>query len=236
MIKVVSFDVWDTLLKLDVMLDAIARGISKVADINVEEVSIKIYGVRERIREVRRKGELSISEILALSRILIAEELDVDEEIVRRGIARAILDIDYDDLVNEYAKEILSTLKKKGLKIIVIGNVMIWESPYTRLLLEATGLAEYIDKQYYADEMGVYKPMREAFYNPLKDFEARPDEAVHIGDSSIEDFEGALENGLYAIKIDPEISEVIYPRKRGYIVPSLRHALKIIVDLLEGSK
>jgi len=236
LIKLVSFDVWDTLLKLDVMLDAIAKGISRVAGLNEEEVSVKIYGVRERIKEIRRKGELSISEILSLSRILIAEELDIDEEIVRRGVARAILDMDYDDLVNEYAKDILGTLKKKGLKIIVIGNVMIWESPYTRLLLEATGLAEYIDKQYYADEMGVYKPMKEAFYNPLKDFETRPDEAIHIGDSNIEDFEGALESGLYAIKIDPEANEVSRSRERGYIAPSLKHALRIIMDLLEGSK
>ncbi len=236
MIKLVSFDVWDTLLKLDIMLDAIAKGISKVAGLNAEEVSVKIYGVRERIKEIRRKGELSISEILSLSRILIAEELGVDEELVRRGIARAILDMNYDDLVNEYAKDVLAMLKKKGLKIIVIGNVLIWESPYTRLLLEATGLAEYIDRQYYADEMGVYKPMKEAFHNPLKDFEARPDEAIHIGDSIIEDFEGALESGLYAIKIDPEANEVSHPRERGYIVPSLKHALKIVIDLLEGSK
>lgn len=236
MIKLVSFDVWDTLLKLDVMLDAIAKGVSRVAALSEEEVIVKIYGVRERIREIRRKGGLSVSEILSFSRILIAEELNIDEEMVRRGVARAILDMDYNDLINDYAKDILSMLKKKDLKIIVIGNVMIWESPYTRLLLEATGLARYIDKQYYADEMGVYKPMKKAFHNPLREFNVDPNEAIHVGDSIFEDFEGALESGLYAIKIDPTVNTVIRPKERGYIAPCLKHALEIIMDLLEGSK
>ncbi len=235
MIRLVSFDVWDTLLKLDVMLEAIAKGISRITGFNEEEVSVKIYGVRDRIREIRRKGELSVREILGLSRSMLAEELDVDEEIVRRGVARAVLLIDYDELVNDYAEEMLARLRRLGLRVIVIGNVLIWESPYTRLLLEATDLAKYIDRQYYADDIGYYKPLKEAFHIPLNDLGIEPDQAIHVGDSAIEDYMGALESGLYAIKIDPSIDKVYKKCDKGYIAPDLRSALRIINDLLGRS-
>ncbi len=235
-VKLVSFDVWDTLLNLDVMLELIAEGISEICGRSRGEVSTIILGVREKIRDIRRRGELGIDEILLLSQSMLAEELGVDEEIVKRGTARGVLKADPDEIAVKESYSVLKKLRKKGVKVIVIGNVMIWPSPYTRLLLEKTELARYIDKQYYADEMKVYKPMREAFLKPLSENGVEPWEAIHVGDSLIEDYRGALEAGLYAIRVDPEVTDVVKKDSRGYVVPSVTDAYRVIESIIEGEE
>ncbi len=209
------------------MLEAIGRGISKITGIDEERCIAIIYSVRDKVKQIRRRGELSIDEIVKLSRSLIGEQLGVDDEIVYRGIARGVIDVDPDELLFDDTREVLNELKKKH-KIIVIGNVMIWPSPYTRLLLEKTGVAKYIDKQYYADEIGYYKPMKEAFLKPLREQGVDPSEAVHVGDSTIEDYEGAYKAGLTAIKIDRSVDGVKTIDERRYIVGGLSDILEII--------
>ncbi len=210
------------------MLEAIGRGISKITGIDEEKCIAIIYSVRDKVKEIRRRGELSIDEIVKLSRSLIGEQLGVDDEIVYRGIARGVIDVDPDELLFNDTKEVLSELKRRRYKVIVIGNVMIWPSPYTRLLLERTGIAKYIDRQYYADEIGYYKPMKEAFLKPLKEQGVEPSNAVHIGDSTIEDYEGAYKAGLTAIKIDRSINDIKSIDERRYIVGKLSDILEII--------
>jgi len=226
--KLVSFDVWDTLLRLDTMLEAIAEGISRVSGVDIEKCMAIVYGVREKIREYRRLGSLSVYELISLSRELIAEHLGVDLEIVYRGIARGVLDVEVEELVYSDARDTLKKIKEKGVRVIVLANVMIWPSPYTRLLLEKTGLSNYIDRQYYADEIGYYKPLKEAFYKPLRDYGVEPCDAVHVGDSVVEDYNGALEAGLTAIRVDRGMDGVVKKCDRGYIVSSLKHVVDIV--------
>ncbi len=227
--KLVSFDVWDTLLRLDTMLEAIGQGISRVSGIDLEKCIAIVYSVREKVREFRKRGNLSVEELVSLSRELIAEQLGVDLEIVYRGIARGVLDVDEDKLLFDDTLDVLKKLYRSGLKIIVLANVMIWPSAYTRLLLEKTSVSNYISRQYYADEIRHYKPFPEAFYVPLRDYGVKPEEAIHIGDSEIEDYSGALEAGLTAIRVDRGIKEPMRRHDRGYVVPALTHILDIVL-------
>ena len=231
MIKLVSFDVWNTLLDLDKFLEEIARELSIITRIDEEKVAATLYSVRKEVKELRVSGKISINEVLELSQDMIAELLNIDVEVVKRGIARATIYIDPRELAIDGARNVLRKLKEQDLIIITIGNIMIWPSSYTRLLLEKTDLAWFINKQFYADEIGVFKPFKEAFLKPLAIYGVQPNEAIHVGDSYKEDLLGAWEAGLYSVRIDNAIEDIIEEDERRYIVPSLKKIPELIKAL-----
>lgn len=229
MIKLVSLDVWNTLLDIDVMLEAIAKEVDSLTSKGFDFALATIYSVRREIKALRREKKVPMDKVLSFSQDMLAETLGVDVETIKKSIARAVLNVPDRKLVKDSAEEVLKELKKKGYVVVVLGNVMFWPSSYTRLLLEKTGLADYIDKQYYSDEINSYKPMPDVFHRPLKDFNVSPDEAVHVGDSVKEDYEGALEAGLYAILIDENMdSEIMKPSERGFIIKDLKYLPKVL--------
>jgi len=233
LIKVVSFDVWNTLLKINVLIESIAHEISKLAGIDNDYVLATIHNIREELRKLRREKKIPVDQILEFSQEMLSESLNIDVEIVKKGIARAVLHVDKNELVFNDAKRVLEKLKSNNtLKIVVLGNVMFWPSSYTRLLLEKCGLAKYIDKQFYSDEIKTYKPFPEAFRKPLEYYGVEPSEAIHVGDSVIEDYKGALESGLYAVLVDRSSDkELQKDGDRGFIINSLLHLPKVLNNL-----
>ncbi|WP_457751105.1 HAD family hydrolase [Thermococcus sp.] len=230
--KLVSFDVWNTLLDINVMLDALAVELSKLMGACIIDVVEGIMLTRERIKKLRAQEAGDPTRALEESQEMLAELLGIDVELVKRAVARAVLKVG-DEIVLPRAREALEGVKRRGLKVTVTGNVMFWPGSYTRLLLERFGLMNYIDKTFFADEVLAYKPMPEMFKKPLEIFNVKPDEAVHIGDTYAEDFEGALRAGLWAVWINSEAKEVRKIHERGFEVPNVEgilEALEIIRD------
>ncbi|ASJ00892.1 HAD family hydrolase [Thermococcus gorgonarius] len=225
--KLVSFDVWNTLLDINVMLDAMAVELSKLMGACIVDVVEGMMLTRERIKAMRSKEAGDPSRALEESQEMLAELLGIDVELVRRAAARAVLRVG-DEIVLPGAREALEGVKKKGLKVTVTGNVMFWPGSYTRLLLERFGLMEYIDRTFFADEVRAFKPMKEMFEKPLKAFNVKPEEAIHIGDTKAEDFEGALKAGMWAVWINPEAEEVRQIHERGFEVPSVEGILEVL--------
>lgn len=229
MIRLISFDVWNTLLDINLMLKALGKALAEIIEIEEKDVFEKIVNARKQIKE-QRKNKIGIPErALEESQELLAEILGVDVEIVKRAAAKAVLNVD-SKIVLDGVKETLKSLKEQNYTIITLGNVMFWPSSYTRLILEKFGLANYIDKQFYSDELKAYKPMKEVFLKPLRYFKVSPNEAVHVGDTKAEDFEGALSSGLYAIWINPE-EDVKKISERGFVVRNVRDILIVLEEL-----
>lgn len=223
--KLVSFDAWNTLLDIGVMLKALSDELAGLTGMdNTEE---GITAARERIKRMRAETAGNPSRALEESQELLAELLGIEVELVKRAAARAVLKTG-NEIVLPGVKGVLEGVKRKGLKITVTGNVMFWPGSYTRLLLERFGLMEYIDKTFFADEVLAYKPMREIFEKPLRIFGVKPDEAIHIGDTKAEDFEGALKAGMWAIWINPEAEGVRRIHERGFEVPSVEGILGVL--------
>ncbi len=231
--KLVSFDVWNTLLDINVMLDAMAVELSKLMGACIIDVVEGIMFTRERIKGLRAKTAGDPSRALEESQELLADLLGIDVELVKRAAARAVLVVD-EEIVLPGAKEALEGVKRRGLKVTVTGNVMFWPGSYTRLLLERFGLMDHINKTFFADEVLAYKPMPEMFEKPLKVFNVRPEEAVHIGDTYAEDFEGALRAGLWAVWINPEAEEVRRIHERGFEAPGVEGILEVL-ELTKGN-
>ncbi|WP_148883751.1 HAD family hydrolase [Thermococcus aciditolerans] len=225
--KLVSFDVWNTLLDIEVMLDAMAVELSKLMGACIIDVVEGMMLSRERIKRMRAQTAGDPSRSLEESQEMLAELLGVEVELVKRAAARATLNVG-DEIVLPGAKEALEGVRRRGLKVTVTGNVMFWPGSYTRLLLERFGLMNFIDKTFFADEVLAYKPMPEMFRKPLEAFGIEPGEAIHIGDTYAEDFEGALRTGMWAVWINPETEEVRKIHERGFEVPGVEDILEVL--------
>ncbi|NJE08164.1 HAD family hydrolase [Thermococcus sp. M39] len=215
--KLVSFDVWNTLLDINVMLEELTKALAELTKKEYKEVFEKIMEARGKIKELRKSKRGNPEKALEESQEILAKKLGCDVEIIKRAAAKATLRVD-ERIVIKRAVEGLKAAKERGLIIITTGNVMFWPSAYTRLILERFGLADFIDKQFYSDELKAYKPMREVFLKPLEYFGVKPEEALHIGDTYAEDFEGALNAGLWAVWINPDAEKVERIAESGFVV------------------
>ncbi|WP_457753828.1 HAD family hydrolase [Thermococcus sp.] len=229
--KLVSFDVWNTLLDINVMLEELTKALTELTKKEYKEVFEKVMEARREIKELRKSKRGNPEKALEESQEILAKKLGCGVEIVKRAAAKATLRVG-ERIVIEGAVEGLKAAKERGLIIITAGNVMFWPSSYTRLILERFGLAEFIDKQFYSDELKAYKPMKEVFLKPLEYFGVKPEEALHIGDTYAEDFEGALNAGLWAVWINPDAEKVERIAERGFVVRNAGELGKVL-ELVE---
>ncbi|MCB9377866.1 MAG: HAD-IA family hydrolase [Holophagales bacterium] len=92
----------------------------------------------------------------------------------------------------------LAGLATAGLRLAVISN---WDERLPRLLRELE-LAPAFDAIVVSYEVGVEKPHREIFEVAVARLGVAPTETVHVGDSQLEDVEGARAAGLRALRLD----------------------------------
>ena len=226
MIRLISFDVWNTLLDINVMIENLVKALSELLEVSEKDIMERILKTREEIKKIRKSRSGDPEKALEESQELLARALGVDIEIVKRATAKATLSVD-ERIVLPEVKETLKKLHGNYI-ITTTGNVMFWSSSYTRLILEKFGLADYITKQFYSDETKAYKPMKEAFLAPLRYFNVSPEEAIHIGDTKAEDFEGALNAGMYACWINPETEKVEQIHEKGFVVKNTKDLLEVL--------
>ena len=93
---------------------------------------------------------------------------------------------------------VLAALKDQGLRLAVISN---WDERLP-LLLERLALTPFFDAVVTSSEVGVEKPDRRIFAEALKRLGVAPEAAVHVGDSPLEDVEGAIAAGMEAVQLD----------------------------------
>jgi putative hydrolase of the HAD superfamily len=90
---------------------------------------------------------------------------------------------------------VLDALRARGLRLGVISN---WD---TRLpeVLRQLDLARRFDAVVYSSGVGVEKPDARIFRRALRDLGVEARAALHIGDSRLEDLEGAIAAGMRAL-------------------------------------
>ncbi len=229
--KLVSFDVWNTLLDIGVMLDEMAVSVAKIAKLCIIDVVDGIMVTRNEVKRRRRNLEGDPRRALNESIELLADLLDVRVEVIKRATAMAVLSVG-EDIVLPGAKRALEGVKKMGMMVSVTGNVMFWPGAYTRLILERFGLLKHVDATFFSDEVRAYKPMREMFEMPLRKFKVDPDEAIHVGDTYAEDFEGAINAGMWAALINPEAEDVRRRGERGFEIPNVEGVLEVLKEIM----
>ncbi|HDD63940.1 MAG: hypothetical protein DRJ32_07910 [Thermoprotei archaeon] len=229
---VVSFDVWNTLLNIDIFYRKFSEYLSRLTGLDltyVEETTSRAY---VKMKEMRSRGQIRRQSVVYdCMNILLAEFNGlIDQHDVCNALSLMILREDFTNLVFDDVYMLLEKLRGKNVEMITIGNVIYWPGLYTRIILEKTGLGKFFVKQVYADEVGCMKPDPEIFKLALEMLNTDTADLIHVGDNYREDFQGALNAGFKAILIDrnrgAELEEV-YP-KRGYIVNKLSYVADIL--------
>lgn len=222
MIKAVTFDVWNTLLRLDVMRERMAEGIAEV--VGRDPLEMKLV-VEEVVREIKTKRQrLEVTDPLKASWELLAERLECRINDIKNGVARGLLRVleDPEPLLFPDTLSVIRSLRDEMEKLAVIGNVLLWPGSYTRAILEKLGVAEYMDLMIFADEAGAMKPERTLFLFVLKELRVEPPEAVHVGDGIVEDLGGAISSGMKAAIIRPEARKTTVIKDLGIaIIPDI---------------
>ena len=197
-LKLISFDAWNTLLKLEIITNRISEGIGSLLDVKPERVFDKMIETYEDLISSWLLGDLDDHRLLSAAQKALASNLGTSAELVARGVARGVSLIDPGEVLYPEVVEVVEKLSKNYI-LAVVSNIFYWPGSYTRLLLEKAGIAGFFKVQLYADEVGVSKPDRRIFAEACKLCDVRPKEAAHVGDSLIEDVGGALSAGMKAI-------------------------------------
>ena len=130
-VKMISFDVWGTILNLDLMLKSFIDSLNELIGGDVSE---DVMMVRRRIKELRKDFEIEPGRDFELSQELLAERLNLEIDVIRRAAAKAMLKIN-ESIVMDGVHQVLRFVEDNGLRSVIIGNVMFWPSSYTRLIL-----------------------------------------------------------------------------------------------------
>lgn len=230
----VSFDVWGTLLDVSEFFEMIATEIASSAKKEPSYIKEQVKAIYPKLRQLRIEGCISDDDVVEQCLNLLAEDLGVRKEIIRRAIARTLLYGDFKKLPIPKALDVVRTLSFMNVKLAVLGNVIYWPGAYNRLILEKLGFSEYLYVQIYADEIKCSKPRKEAFLRVCEVLRIRPRDLIHVGDNLYEDFLGALHAGSRAVLIDSAQERSVSLRDVGYIVPSITYVPSIVQAILKS--
>jgi putative hydrolase of the HAD superfamily len=95
-------------------------------------------------------------------------------------------------------REVLTQLKQQGFELGIISN---FDTRFFQIS-RALGLDAFFDSVTISSLAGAVKPAKKIFSHALDQHMLIPQEALHVGNHPIEDFEGARQAGLHAVLID----------------------------------
>ncbi|MEM1628977.1 MAG: HAD family hydrolase [Desulfurococcaceae archaeon] len=236
MLKAVLLDLWNTLIYgepepiessyTSLRLKALWRVFNSVGRVEYNEL-VKIYNKLYRYR-----GFLPPRSFIKMLAMFL--NLDVDEDFVDK-----VIEI-YESATSSYipkpmpgTKELLEYVKKNGLKTIIVSNTS-FTSRSVKEVLDNIGLGSYVDHVVSSCEIGVQKPHPLIFQTALKLANAEPEEAIHVGDSCINDAIGALLIGINPVLVsrDRESVEICSKFSRVVIVRDLEEVIHVIKRLI----
>jgi putative hydrolase of the HAD superfamily len=100
-------------------------------------------------------------------------------------------------------REVLTQLKRQGFELGIISN---FDSRFFQVS-RALGLDAFFDSVTISSLVGAAKPAKQIFSYALDQHMMIPQEALHVGDHRVEDFEGARQAGLHAVLIDRSLDK-----------------------------
>lgn len=233
MLKLVSFDVWNTLLSIDIFYRGISKELSTITGKEQFVLENTLHEGYQELKTIRRTGGFEESKIVPVTLKAISKILKVDSEIMREATKRTVMNISPKEYVIDGAKEAVEFAKNQSLEVAIVGNVLFWPGSYNRILLEKAGFSKIVEVQFYADEIGFSKPKPEIFDKVLSEFSVEPEEVLHVGDSLFEDFAGSILSRMHAVLIDSNVNGLVrLSRGKGHIIPSIKSLENIIKKLV----
>lgn len=214
---IISFDIFDTLIKRDVQKEYEVFDLTEKLFNNCNDNKIRGY------RAVRKKAEkkarlCSDDEEITIAQIqeALVGEIDDIGVYITESIAESLISFE-----REVEKQICTRneliypaydycLKTK--KRIIITSDMYWEKEFLEEILVSNGIKNY-DSLYVSSEYGKQKKTGSLYQLVVNRENVSAGSILHIGDNKIGDFFSARKAGLKAITIPKDVDNTKYARR-----------------------
>jgi len=237
MIKIVSFDLWFTLIWEDDKASYEYREKRINAIYNV----FREYNPRLKLEDIH-----ALYDLTSHIRMIISNEelirlighmagIEVDNELVERAVNKYIeATCSWNPYVNKEALTILPRLKKEtGLKVVILSNTS-FAGKAIETILKNIGIGNYIDHVFSSADIGCVKPMPKAFQAIFTKYGVEPHEVMHVGDTYLDDVIGAINAGSWGVLYKGLWRK--YDNYREYktrVAPRIHGTISVIEDLNE---
>jgi len=124
------------------------------------------------------------------------------------------------------AAEALAHARSRGLRVAIICNTGRTPGSVLRVILDNLGIASHVEHFCFSNELGICKPDPEIFFKALAPLGVRPDEALHVGDRPDLDLAGARAAGLRSVHLRTPHSP---DGDADHVIPTMRD-LPAIID------
>lgn len=206
--EVVSFDVFDTLIKRNVrtpkdVFSLVEREALKRFGVSMEGFRDKRVCAERTARELSDREEISFGEIY--------DQLPYEEEI-KSSLSQLELEMEYAlTTVNLEIKEVYKYAIDRGKEVIIVSDMYLDRAFIERLLLKC-GYNQY-KKIYVSSETGVQKYTGNMYRMILRENSYSPGKIVHIGDALMADYIRPKLSGIRSVHIPREVNHTLYCRK-----------------------
>jgi len=110
--------------------------------------------------------------------------------------------------VDDGALAALEALHGDGYTLALVSNIMRTPGATLRQVLERFRLLGYFKHTTFSDEVGIRKPAPEIFTLTLRAVGGEPTTAVHVGDDTVLDVQGARAAGMRVVQVTSSLRNV----------------------------
>lgn len=205
MLKIVSLDLWDTIIEDDPNLE------EKRGEIRIKKLYEYLSPLNISIKDVR-KAYQKMSDWLFSTQKKTQKSINVSQQIyfifkefgtIPNSLVLEDIKMSYESAIFEFPPKIvdnvyefLEKLKKLNLKLCILSDAGRTPGWALKEILNKYKLINFFDKIFFSDEIGYVKPNKNTFNKIIKEFNVKKEEVVHIGDSIEKDIIGAKEFGI----------------------------------------
>lgn len=232
MYKAVIFDLDNTLLNYSISERESMKRTVEEHEISQEEAFIwdDFWGCFQRVNmqywNDRNKAGHHILEVLEYSFRDTLSELKLDHSASQVLAGRYWDTFCHTCHFEEFAQDLLSTLHK-NYKLAIISNG-IGEAQRSRLA--AGEIDHYFDELIISDEVGYWKPDREIFETALNQLNINHAEALFIGDSLLDDYNGSVNAGIDFCFYNRKGLSLDKGIRPAFTIESLQEVKEILVE------
>jgi putative hydrolase of the HAD superfamily len=232
-IKAVTFDLWNTLLENRDFTEPRINSLRRVLE---DEGAHLPYGDLLRAYEkaseyYRREWELNRSHLSVerrvehiLTGLRIPFTADLKRSVISNFVNAFIMD---PPALKEGVEETLEALNGE-CRMGIISDTGVTPGSIIRDHLEGHELLHYFKSTVFSDEVGYCKPDPKVFEKALNELEARPEEAVHVGDLLRTDIAGAKAIGMNAVWVSDTGDYLQGDCRPDFVIKRLPELLDVI--------
>lgn len=225
MLKIISLDLWDTLIEDDPNLE------EKRGEIRIKKLYEYLSPLKISLKDIE-KAYIKMSEWLFSTQKKTQKSINVSQQIyfilkefgaipnslvledIKKSYESAIFQFPPKVIDNVY--EFLEKIRKLNLKLCILSDAGRTPSWALREILNRYKLLNYFDKTFFSDEIGYVKPNKNTFKKIIEEFKVNKDEVIHIGDSVEKDIIGAKDFGIHYIHFKRKNEMDIKPSGKNF--------------------